>query len=878
MSKKLKFPKLELIILATIIGLLFSLIRSMDEGLRPIDYIQLPTIAILVALFFLKKRISETVLSGWLIFLSFSMSMGLLFTFGFAGNTLLIFMIFSIISYSYYGLKVGIASVALCATIIALFGVANYANAEIISKQFIYKYTFSAYGWLMATVGFVATMVVVLYHIELIHKRLKSSLDHIKKSETRYRTIFEDSPMALMEEDYSVVEMHLRKKGIDSEEKLIKKIEKNPLFLLNLSKKIIILDLNQAAINLFEGKSRKYLIKNMRQTYTPQGLDAFRDGVIAIISEKPNFTCEVPINTLSGISKFAIFRYATSGSLNNIRVSIEDVTLLKQTEMLHRVQKNLTLALSKTSGIDEVLSNILHHTLAMESIDCGSIYLLDKKRDAMVMAKHVGISSDFAEIIDIFPTTSPLIQILYQGILQYPSNKAIPDQLIEEARKTEKILAMVIIPIFHDNKLIAVFNPASKTVNDFSSSTINLLEAIAGITGEVISRTRAEQALLISEERLIQAEKMQAIGLLAGGIAHDFNNQLTPIMGLTELVRHKIKDPELREYLSDVLTSAKHASVLTGQLLAFARKGNYQAVLVDLNMIVLEVVRLLSHSIDKRITINHSLAKIPCITKGDKTQIQNIFLNLALNSRDALPDGGEILFSTRLVNVDTKWCSNVSFEFLPGSYVEICVTDNGTGMSKQVVDHLFEPFFTTKEPGKGTGMGLAAVYGTVKSHHGAITIETKTGRGTTMKVFLPAVANSDKLVSINDSQETNTLKTGHILLIDDEPLIRKAASALLKRMGYRVTTAKGGRSGVEAYKNNKDNIDLVILDMIMPDMGGRDTFRELKKINPAVITLLSSGYSIDGEANAILKEGVVGFLQKPYSRKKLRTMVESALQ
>jgi CheY-like chemotaxis protein len=266
------------------------------------------------------------------------------------------------------------------------------------------------------------------------------------------------------------------------------------------------------------------------------------------------------------------------------------------------------------------------------------------------------------------------------------------------------------------------------------------------------------------------------------------------------------------------------------------------------------------------------------LTIGDSTQIQNALLNLAVNARDAMPEGGELIFATETVDLDEDYCSQTPYDLLPGCYVQVSVTDSGVGMDLETKMRIFEPFFTTKEQGKGTGMGLAAVYGTVKNHRGAINVYSEPGHGSTFRVYLPCLSSDQAGPESGDSHSGDTKKglRRHILLVDDEPMVLQMASDMLRKQGYIVTTASDGMDAVDSYRASPGSFDLVILDMIMPKQGGGETYRELKRIDPDVRVLLTSGYSLNGEAQKLLGKGVQGFIQKPYRRADLFRKVAAA--
>ncbi len=400
---------------------------------------------------------------------------------------------------------------------------------------------------------------------------------------------------------------------------------------------------------------------------------------------------------------------------------------------------------------------------------------------------------------------------------------------------------------------------------------------LAGYTIDITDRNRAEADRERMEEQLRQSQKMEAIGQLAGGIAHDFNNQLMGIMGYAELLCKRLDDPVLKKDAENILQSARRSSDLTSQLLAFSRKGKYLNVPVNVNKIIEEVISLLQHSIDKRIEIKRVLNVIPLMISGDPTQIQNAMLNLAINAKDALPSGGEIVFTTEKVRMeDVFFSAEEKSNAVKGDYIKICVMDDGIGIDDESKEHIFEPFFTTKQPGKGTGMGLASVYGTVKSHRGVISLDSRLGEGTVFTIFFPLIGDKAEAAT----NETAPVKPGikaKILLVDDDEVIRTLVSRILCSLGHEVVTCNDGLEAVELYQRSWRETDLVILDMMMTRMNGRDAFLEMQAFNKDIKALLISGFSIEGEAQSLLDAGMKGFIQKPFSEELLAQELEKVL-
>jgi len=377
------------------------------------------------------------------------------------------------------------------------------------------------------------------------------------------------------------------------------------------------------------------------------------------------------------------------------------------------------------------------------------------------------------------------------------------------------------------------------------------------------------------EEQLRQSEKLQAVGTLAGGVAHDFNNQLTGIIGWTELIKDKLgDDPYLETAAANILTAAQRASDLTSQLLAFARKGKFESKPVDLHVLIGEVTQLLTHTVDKRISIETRLDAEAPYTTGDPSQLQNALLNLGVNARDAMPEGGHLVFVTRNLDLpeDKKTCRRWNLE--PGPYVEISVTDTGEGMDEKTLKSIFEPFFTTKNATKGTGLGLAAVYGTVNIHNGCIDVISTPGAGSTFRVRLPLGPKPTALAPVEESPRDHG--SGRILVIDDEEIVIQTVSAILRKKGYDTVTCTDSHEGVEQYRQSPGEFSLVLLDMIMPGMGGPEVFHALKEINPAVSVLIMSGATANHEVQDLADAGARGFLAKPFRPRDLSLAVAEA--
>ena len=376
------------------------------------------------------------------------------------------------------------------------------------------------------------------------------------------------------------------------------------------------------------------------------------------------------------------------------------------------------------------------------------------------------------------------------------------------------------------------------------------------------------------EAQLQQAQKMEAMGTLAGGIAHDFNNLLMAIQGRTSimLLKKDSSDPEF-EHLRGIEDNVETAADLTKQLLGFARGGKYEVKPTDLNELIKKQNRMFGRT-KKEITIHEKYADDLWPVAVDRGQIEQVLLNLYVNAWQAMPGGGDLFLETGNVTLDQAYVK--PFSAKPGRYVNISVADSGVGMDKATRERIFEPFFTTKEMGRGTGLGLASTYGIIKNHDGFIHVYSEKGHGTTFNIYFPP---SEEDV-IEEKKSTVDLLRGveTILFVDDEDMIIEVAEQLLNTLGYKVLVARSGKEATEVYRENKETIDIVLLDMIMPDMGGSDSYDRMKEINPEIKVLLSSGYSIDGQATEIMERGCDGFIQKPFKMnelsKKLREILD----
>jgi PAS domain S-box-containing protein len=379
------------------------------------------------------------------------------------------------------------------------------------------------------------------------------------------------------------------------------------------------------------------------------------------------------------------------------------------------------------------------------------------------------------------------------------------------------------------------------------------------------------------EQQLRQVQKMEAVGQLASGMAHDMNNILTAILAHAGLLKARNDEANLSWTAGDVIEKAVHrGKELTSQLLGFARQGKHHHVSVDLHSVIQEVSGLLCRTVDKRITLKTELMADESWVEGDPNQLYQVLMNMAVNASDAMSQKGVLVFYTSNERVSSVQAAAIP-GLAAGEYVVVRVTDTGEGISQDVQAHIFEPFFTTKEQGQGTGMGLAMAYGIVKNHHGYIGVTSTLGVGTTMSVYLPSVV-------CGTTQEKSVLSaapskgSGQVLIIDDEKAVAEAAQAILEFLGYTTLVRLSGREAIELYQDPMQHVDLVLLDMVMPDMSGSECFTELRRIRPDSKILLCTGYDRNHAVQDLLNQGVVGFIQKPYDLDELARVCADALK
>ena len=567
------------------------------------------------------------------------------------------------------------------------------------------------------------------------------------------------------------------------------------------------------------------------------------------------------------------------------------------------------------------LRNIYVVTLSAVAAEEGQVNLAQLGANACIakgpfpkMAKHVldalahadagartGPSGEIMGLEDIHPRaiTRELLSVkrhfeiilesMSEGILEITHEARIiyanPVAFLMLGRREEELLASNLIELFHEEdrqktkELLDGIESTPRTIANDDPVRVNgkqlLLTALPlreeGHKVIIILSDVTEQKQI--EARLQQVQKMEAIGTLAGGIAHDFNNLLMGIQGRASLMLSDsyVTHPHYQG-LKDIEKLVQGGARLTRQLLAYAKKGRYEVKPINLNRSIKETSETFGRT-RKEITIHLDLAEDLYTIEADQGQIEQVLLNLCVNASHAMPGGGDIFLKT--MNLTHENMKPKLYNPRPGKYVSLSVTDTGIGMDEKTMKRIFDPFYTTRDMGRGTGLGLASVYGIVKGHNGYIEVDSRKEQGTTFRLYLPA---TEKKVPKDVKTGEQALKrTEMILLVDDEEMIREVGRELLESIGCHVLTAGDGKEAIGIYEKNHDTVDIVILDMIMPNMSGGEVYDRLKQIDPDIKVLLLSGYSIEGQAHEILARGCNGFIQKPFRIEELSEKIGEIL-
>ncbi|UCD87478.1 MAG: response regulator, partial [Desulfobacterales bacterium] len=559
-----------------------------------------------------------------------------------------------------------------------------------------------------------------------------------------------------------------------------------------------------------------------------------------------------------------------------IRKKYEEVTRLN-VDLEEKVAYIMSLqeaSQAVVSILDEesLIQNIMNLLVSVIGFKRAILFLVDDKQEKLRFAQAAGAVDDFVEPLRNYAIPLDRMSNILARVAATGTPKFVRDVEKSKLRKGNIILNLfepknfAAAPLVTRNKVIGVLAgevPWDK--DDMSEPDLTLLMTFSNQIAIAIENARLYRDLERTYRSSLQSQKMEAIGNLAGGIAHDFNNILQAILGNASLLLYDLeKESPQYHKLKQIESSAERASGLIRQLLTFSRKGESQPRPLDLNFEVKEVRKLLSSTIPKMVEIQVELDPDLKMIDADPVQINQILMNLAVNARDAMADGGRLLIGTKNVYLDEQYCRTHSGA-TSGPHVMLWVSDTGHGIEKAVLNRIFEPFFTTKASGQGTGLGLATVYGIVKSHKGYITCESERGSGTTFRVYFPALARASQEHSKKRGEDLETLRgTETILLVDDDVGTRESAKEMLEGHGYAVLSATSGEEAIEFYVRERSRIDIVILDVIMTGMGGKRCLYKLLKLDPNAKVLMTTGYLERELVGDLLEAGAKEVLKKPF--------------
>jgi len=443
------------------------------------------------------------------------------------------------------------------------------------------------------------------------------------------------------------------------------------------------------------------------------------------------------------------------------------------------------------------------------------------------------------------------------------------NEIMDEVRRTGKPAQVKELEVIRKNGDTRAIEFSVYLIKDDKNKPVGFRGVVRDVT-EIFKANREKRKL---EKRLQHSQKMEAVGSLAGGIAHDFNNVLMGMQGNASLILFDIDEshPHYKK-IKTIERYVENGSSLTRQLLGFSRGGGYEIRVTDLNELIKRTSSMFGRA-KKEIKIHTKLLKKIWAVEVDQGQMEMVLLNLYINALHAMPEGGDLHLLSENVVIDESSAGNLRLK--QGEYVKVAVIDTGTGMDKEIQGKIFDPFFTTKEKGRGTGLGLASASEVMKNHGGLIDVYSENSKGATFNIYLPAShkkAIQEKELTLKILKGTET-----ILLVDDEEMIIEVNQEILKALGYKPMIARSGKKAIEMYKNNIDKINMVIMDMIIPGMSGKETYDGLKKIDPKIKVLLSSGYSISGQAAEILEQGCNDFIQKPFKIRELSVKIREVL-
>ncbi|MFA5262936.1 MAG: PAS domain S-box protein [Opitutaceae bacterium] len=521
-----------------------------------------------------------------------------------------------------------------------------------------------------------------------------------------------------------------------------------------------------------------------------------------------------------------------------------------------------------------LLSGAVRTVAETLGVEHSQVLELASENGSLILSTSADTENDLQNLGQVCEIAAP--SIFTGRVLLLPEDAAtFPGAAALAARGIHNGLAVV---IGSGEKPFGLLTAATKQPRDLSGDSASFLQSIANILSTVHARTLAETALAESEQKLLQSQKMEAVGLLAGGVAHDFNNLLTAIRCYSEILNDDLAEqaPSAQPKVAEILKATARASALTRQLLAFSRKQVVQPEIMDLNSVITDLSEILKSLLSENIVFDLQLRDQVAMVLVDRGQIEQVLINLAINARDAMPQGGRLTLRTSTRTLNTR--DDDTRDLPPANYIELSVNDTGVGMNAEVQSHLFEPFFTTKPKGRGTGLGLATCNVILKNAGGAIRCISRLGDGTTFNVLLPEVEEIGIQLESNDD-ETPLGRYESILLVEDDESVRAVTESILRTLGYEVHSEQGGAEALAVcLSDNAPRFDLLLTDIVMPYIGGHELAQRLSALKPGLKILFMSGFVDDPVILQAVQESHMPFLEKPFTRVSLAKKVREALE
>ena len=646
------------------------------------------------------------------------------------------------------------------------------------------------------------------------------------------------------------------------------------------------LAVNDAAVQHYGYSREEFLEMNIADIRPPEELPALIQALAHLTKEIERsgifkhkkkdgsvFSVEIVSHGIEFVGRTAEIVLATDIT-ERLQSEEQRARRLNQTAL----RADVSVALSEPEGsLRKIIQICVESVTRNLSAALARIWTLNQKDNVLELQASAGLYTHINGAHSHVPVGDLKIGRIAQNKAPHLTNDVMNDPEISDKNwaRENGIVAFAGYPLMVEDRLVGVL--AMFSHRPLEPDTLEILESVAEIISQAIERKRTEAALRNTEEQLRQSQRLEAIGQLAGGVAHDFNNLLTAIIGYSDISMGRLmtEDP-LYGTLNEIKKAGERAANLTRQLLAFSRKQVLMPRVLDLNRIVMDMSKMLHRLLGEDIELKPILEMKLGSVKADPGQIEQVIMNLAINARDAMPEGGRLTVETSNVFLENEYAS-LHIGVNPGPYVLIAISDNGSGMNEETKSHIFEPFFTTKEPGKGTGLGLSTVYGIVKQSGGSIWVYSEPDKGTTFKVYLPRVDQTAEEIKRTTSTSELPRGTETILLAEDEEVVRNLVRSVLEKLGYTILEAANGGAGLLICERHPGTIHLLLTDVVMPEMSGRELADRLNNVRPEMKILYMSGYT----EKAINHHGVldekVNFIHKPFSPAALAMKVREVL-